>query len=127
MIILLLIKIIIIIIMILIIIMIIIIIIIMITIYFSFVVLRKDGFGEHKYFHCVVAESQDHAQRGTLLGFALYFFAYSTWEGKMLYLEDLYVSEQHRGKGMGIALWKSVAKVSSILVNDIIKLFNIAT
>ena len=100
---------------------------IIITICFSLVVLRKDGFGEPKYFHCVVAESRDPAQRGALLGFALYFFAYSTWEGKMLYLDDLYVSEQHRGKGMGIALWKSVAKVSSILVNDIIKLYNKAT
>ena len=79
-----------------------------------FSVLRKDGFGEHKYFHCMVAESSDPAQRGALLAYALYFFAYSTWEGKMLYLEDLCVSEQHRGKGIGTALWKSVAKVSRI-------------
>ncbi|MDU7588137.1 MAG: GNAT family N-acetyltransferase, partial [Acidovorax sp.] len=41
---------------------------------------------------------------GTAVGFAVYFFNYSTWQGRHgLYLEDLYVSPEHRGKGAGMA------------------------
>jgi len=65
--------------------------------------LEKDGFGPHKFFHCEVAESD-----GQLLGFALYFFTYSTWEGKCVFMEDLYVQPDHRGKGIGTKLWKAV-------------------
>ena len=40
---------------------------------------------------------------GTAVGFAVYFFNYSTWQGRHgLYLEDLYVSPEHRGKGAGM-------------------------
>jgi GNAT superfamily N-acetyltransferase len=35
---------------------------------------------------------------------ALYFYAYFTWVGKSLYLDDLYVKPEHRGKGIGTAL-----------------------
>jgi len=47
------------------------------------------------------------------VGFAVYFFNYSTWLGKHgLYLEDLYVSPQHRGSGAGKALLKYLAKIA---------------
>lgn len=47
------------------------------------------------------------------VGFAVYFFNYSTWLGKHgLYLEDLYVSPQHRGLGAGKALLKHLAKIA---------------
>ena len=47
------------------------------------------------------------------VGFAVYFFNYSTWLGKHgLYLEDLYVSPQHRGSGAGKALLKHLAKIA---------------
>jgi GNAT superfamily N-acetyltransferase len=47
------------------------------------------------------------------VGFAVYFFNYSTWLGKNgLYLEDLYVSPKHRGTGAGIALLKHLAKIA---------------
>ena len=47
------------------------------------------------------------------VGFAVYFFNYSTWLGKHgLYLEDLYVSPQHRGSGAGKALLKHLAKIT---------------
>jgi len=38
---------------------------------------------------------------GKIVGIALYFVKYSTWKGKGLYLDDLIVSEKHRGKGIG--------------------------
>ena len=47
------------------------------------------------------------------VGFAVYFFNYSTWLGKHgLYLEDLYVSPQYRGAGAGKALLKHLAKIA---------------
>ncbi len=41
---------------------------------------------------------------GVVVGFALFFHNYSTWEGTGVYLEDLYVKPKHRGKGVGTAL-----------------------
>jgi GNAT superfamily N-acetyltransferase len=47
------------------------------------------------------------------IGFAVYFFNFSTWLGMHgLYLEDLYVSPQHRGVGAGKALLKHLAKIA---------------
>ncbi len=46
-------------------------------------------------------------------GFAVYFLNYSTWLGKHgLYLEDLYISPNHRGAGAGKALLKYLAKIA---------------
>ena len=53
-------------------------------------------------------------KKGTaVIGYALYFFGYSTWNGKLVYLEDLYVTHEHRGKHLftcletlhGMAIW----------------------
>jgi len=47
------------------------------------------------------------------IGFAIYFLSYSTWLGrKGLYLEDLYVSEKHRGIGAGKQLLRHLAKLA---------------
>ncbi|MEW6997400.1 N-acetyltransferase family protein [Colwelliaceae bacterium BS250] len=47
------------------------------------------------------------------VGFAVYFYNYSTWLGKHgLYLEDLYVSAEQRGSGAGKALLKHLAKIA---------------
>lgn len=55
-----------------------------------------DGFGENPIFGSIVAEVE-----GEVVGLALYYYRYSTWKGKRLYLEDLIVSEKMRGKGLG--------------------------
>ncbi|CAG9297261.1 GNAT family N-acetyltransferase [Celerinatantimonas diazotrophica] len=50
---------------------------------------------------------------GEAMGYAVYFYNYSTWLGKNgLYLEDLYVSPQCRGQGVGKALIKHVAQIA---------------
>lgn len=50
-------------------------------------------------------------QDGQAIGFAVYFFNYSTWQGRNgLYLEDLYVSPESRGSGAGKALLKALAR-----------------
>lgn len=50
---------------------------------------------------------------GVAAGFAVYFFNYSTWQGrKGLYLEDLYVTPAHRGAGAGKALLQHLARIA---------------
>jgi len=52
-------------------------------------------------------------ENGRAMGYAIYFFNYSTWlAAKGLYLEDLYVDPAHRGKGAGIKLMKYLAKTA---------------
>ncbi len=47
------------------------------------------------------------------IGMAVYFFNYSTWLGQNgLYLEDLYVTSEHRGCGMGKKLLSQLAKIA---------------
>ena len=53
------------------------------------------------------------AGTATAAGFALYFHNYSTWRGHAgIYLEDLYVTPEHRGKGIGKALLTRVAAIA---------------
>jgi GNAT superfamily N-acetyltransferase len=74
--------------------------------------LLRDGFGPVKRFNCIIAELTD-ANTTTSAGFALYFYNYSTWRGHAgIYLEDLYVNPEHRGKGIGKALLTRVAAIA---------------
>lgn len=59
---------------------------------------------EKEYFNCFVAVNSQHE----IIGYATYFFAYFTWKGKSLYMDDLYVKESHRGAGIGKALLNKV-------------------
>lgn len=67
--------------------------------------MKQDGFGEKPVFGCFVAE-----ENGTVVGTAIYYYRYSTWKGKALYLEDLVVSAKHRGKGYGKALLDAIVR-----------------
>ena len=62
-----------------------------------------DGFGENPIFGTIVSEVD-----GLVVGMALYYFRYSTWKGKRLYLEDLIVSETMRGRGLGEKLLEAI-------------------
>ena len=63
----------------------------------------EDGFGENPIFETIVSEVD-----GEIVGMALYYFRYSTWKGKRLYLEDLIVSETMRGRGLGEKLLNAI-------------------
>ncbi len=69
--------------------------------------LARDGFGAYPRFRALIAEWD--AQPA---GYALFFGYYSTWTGRGLFLEDLFVREQFRGRGIGKALLASVARVA---------------
>lgn len=56
-------------------------------------------FGEG-VFEVLVAEREE-----TIVGMALYYMTYSTWKGKILYLEDFVVQAAYRRKGIGEALF----------------------
>ncbi|MGI4871340.1 MAG: GNAT family N-acetyltransferase [Janthinobacterium lividum] len=65
--------------------------------------MRRDGFGPEPIYGFFVLESGSE-----LLGLALFYTAYSTWKGRMLYLEDLVVTEAARRGGYGRQLFAAV-------------------
>lgn len=69
--------------------------------------MRAWGFGSNKIFDFFVAEEND-----VIIGMALYYFKYSTWKGKCLFLEDIIVTETQRGKGIGKLLFDKIIEVS---------------
>lgn len=59
-------------------------------------------------FSCLIAEDA-----GEPVGFALYVFTYSTWEGReTLYLEDFFVRDDTRSRGVGLALFKRLTAIA---------------
>jgi GNAT superfamily N-acetyltransferase len=69
--------------------------------------LIRDGFGPHPKFRSLIAEWD-----GEAIGYAVFFNIYSTWKGSGVFLEDLYVREAFRGRGIGRALLCQVARIA---------------
>lgn len=61
---------------------------------------------EKEFLHGFTARDED----DRIIGYATFFFAYYTWVGKSLYMDDLYIKEQYRGKGIGTLLINTVIK-----------------
>src|SRR6202035_4842520 len=70
-------------------------------------VLMRDGFGSNRKFRTLIAEWD-----GLPAGYALFFGYYSSWTGPGLFLEDLFVREPFRNRGIGQALLASVARIA---------------
>lgn len=62
--------------------------------------MEEDGFGPNPVYGFFVAEKNGH-----VVGLSLYYWRYSTWKGKRLYLEDIIVTESERGSGIGKLLF----------------------
>lgn len=69
--------------------------------------LARDGFGDNPRFRALIAEWE-----GQAAGYAIIFGYYSTWAGPGLFLEDLFVREAFRGRGIGKALLAAVARIA---------------
>jgi len=70
--------------------------------------LRAEGFGERPAFEAIIAYVDDRPA-----GFGLYFHNFSTWVGRRgLYVEDLFVEEWARGRGLGERLLAELAGIA---------------
>ena len=69
--------------------------------------LKRDGFGPDPKFRAIIADHD-----GQPAGYAAFFASYSTWTGPCLFLEDLFVRELFRGRGVGHALLGQVARIA---------------
>ena len=70
--------------------------------------IRESVFGSNSSVNALICTLDENP-----IGFAVYFYNYSTWQGKKgLYLEDLYVLPEHRGVGAGKELLKHLAKIA---------------
>jgi GNAT superfamily N-acetyltransferase len=69
--------------------------------------LEEDGFGPNPIYGLFVAE-----KAGKIIGIALYYEKYSTWQGRCIYLEDIVVTESERGNGIGHQLFQAVIGVA---------------
>ena len=69
--------------------------------------IKKSLFDQNPVANCLVSEIDNN-----IVGIAIWFLNYSTWLGKPgIYLEDLYVKPEFRGKGIGLGLMRSLAKI----------------
>ena len=68
--------------------------------------MERDGFGPNPLFGFYVAEDGESG----IVGLALYYFRYSTWKSKRMYLEDSLVTESFRGRGIGKRLFDQVIR-----------------
>ncbi|MFT4016281.1 MAG: GNAT family N-acetyltransferase [Agriterribacter sp.] len=62
---------------------------------------EESGFGKNPVWWAFVAEGDN-----VVVGFALYYIRYSTWKGQAMYLEDIFVTSDMRGKGIGNLLFE---------------------
>ena len=69
--------------------------------------MTKWGFGKDKQFDFLVAK-----KNGNIIGLALYYYKYSTWKGKCMFLEDIIITESQRGIGAGKLLFDAVVKIA---------------
>jgi GNAT superfamily N-acetyltransferase len=69
--------------------------------------LARDGFGPLPKFRALIAESD-----GQPAGYALFFDVYSTWRGRQMFLEDLFVREAFRRLKVGKGLMAAVASIA---------------
>ena len=68
--------------------------------------LENDGFGDHPYFWFLVAENNTE-----IIGLSFFGIRYSTWKGKILFLEDFVIKKNYRRLGIGSKLFEETIKI----------------
>jgi len=77
-------------------------------------VVEEDGFCKNPFFHGIIAEvpEQHRTKEGhTKIGYAMYNYSYETSKGRTVFMMELYVMPEFRGKGIGKALMSKVAQL----------------
>jgi len=69
--------------------------------------MAMEGFGQNPAFKAIVAEVS-----GVVCGMSVFYYSYSTWKGKSIYIDDIIVNEAYRGNGVGRALIKATIQVA---------------
>ncbi len=76
----------------------------------------RDGFGEKPIYHLLVAEASETDTTGQttkkVVGICLFYFGYSTWKGKKLYLDDLVITEAYRRLGIGQKMVNALMEIA---------------
>ncbi|XP_077171925.1 thialysine N-epsilon-acetyltransferase-like [Paroedura picta] len=78
-------------------------------------ILRDEGFRKDATFGCLVAEvspEQRSKEGDAIVAYQFHYLTYCTWDGRILFGEDLYVQPEFRGKGIGSSLLATAAKVA---------------
>lgn len=68
--------------------------------------MKKNGFGKKPIFKSFVAENK----KKEIIGIAIFYIGYSTWKGKIIYLDDLIVTEAERKNGIGKMLFDEIVR-----------------
>ena len=68
--------------------------------------MEEDGFGDNPVYGFLIAEKENE-----IVGASIYYYRYSTWYGRRLYLEDLIVTEDKRGQGIGKELFEATIEI----------------
>ena len=68
--------------------------------------LEKDGFDSTPSYFFLLAEKNEQ-----IIGMSFYWIRYSTWKGKVLFLEDFIVKKEYRNKGIGGKLFEATIKL----------------
>ena len=69
--------------------------------------MKVEGFGANPSFYAILAEVD-----GIVRGMLVYFYSYSTWKGKSIYIDDIIVNEEFRGLGIGRKLMEATIMVA---------------
>lgn len=77
--------------------------------YLTFPALEEDGFGSRRLYEGFIAESDELKE---IVGCATYYFTYSTWYGKSLYMEDMFIKPEHRKNRIAVSFFHLVSQVS---------------
>ena len=69
--------------------------------------LQKDGYGERDNFRTLIAEDENKQ----VFGICLYYIAYSSWKGRILFLDDIVIDEPYRSQGVGTLLMNALFNI----------------
>ncbi|XP_071955438.1 thialysine N-epsilon-acetyltransferase-like [Antedon mediterranea] len=69
----------------------------------------KEFTSENKFINLLIAETDE--EESKFVGYALFFPFFSSYSGKRLYLEDLFIEEKYRGNGFGKVFFREITKI----------------